>query len=701
MSESSSQTLLIEIGTEELPAGAQRALARALANGLESLLEKQQLSARRINCFSTPRRLAVLAFEIPAAQPRQLIERRGPSLDIAFDDKGRATAAALGFARSAGVAVADLQTLRTPEGAWLQLHRVQPGLPTLEILAARLPRMLSSLPLPRRMRWGNEKAEFLRPVRWLVARLDDRIIPFRVFGLPSSDASFGHRFHHPGTVELTSLADYPDALLSARVVADADERERRIRHAVTALAAEHGAIADAPDALFSEITGMVEWPRVLEASYDPEYLALPEPVLITTLIHHQRFIPLRETSTHRLLPRFIAVLNLESREPEKVRHGLERVVRPRLEDARFHYHRDRKRPFEAYFADLSSLAFAPRLGSMAEKSLRLARLAPRLAEIFSVDAAQLERAAHLCKCDLTTGLVIEFPELQGILGGQYARESGESADVVAAISAQYLPAGPNDPLPDTPCGLALAFADRLDTLIGGFAAGLEPTATKDAFGLRRAAFGLIRIAADSVSPINLEPVLEYAAKLYPQELDTRSSAPALHEFLVERLRSLLLERGAAADVVHAVLAVAPLTPADVVTRIEALTTLRRRPEIIALAAANKRIANILRQAEKQQLSAMDSAPPMAPLEPAEQNLENALLQARMQVESRLKAREYTRALNALIDLYQPLDEFFDSVLVMAPDLAIRSRRLALLSRLRELFLGVADIGKLQQPVAPT
>ncbi len=700
MSELPSRTLLIEIGTEELPAGAQRALAQALANALESLLHKQRLSARKIQYYSTPRRLAVLAFDVPATQPQQLIERRGPSLDIAFDNKGRATAAALGFAHSAGVDVAELQTLQTPEGAWLQLHRVQPGLPALEILSARLPRMLTSLPLPRRMRWGEEKAEFLRPVRWLVARLDKQIIPFMAFGLSSSGTSFGHRFHHPGPVELPALTNYSDALLSARVVVDADERERRIRQKVTALASEHGAIADAPDLLFTEITGMVEWPSVLEASYAPEYLALPEPVLITTLVHHQRFIPLREASTRRLLPRFIAVLNLESREPEQVRHGLERVVRPRLEDARFHYQRDRKRNFETYFKDLGALTFAPHLGSMAEKSLRLVRMAPRIAKIFSVDTDQLERAAYLCKCDLATGLVIEFPELQGILGGQYASESGESKAVSAAISTQYLPAGPNDPLPDTPCGLALAFADRLDTLIGGFAAGLEPTATKDAFGLRRAAFGLIRIAADSVSSINLEPLLEEAAKLYPQELDTQNSAPALHAFLVERLRSLLLDRGAAADVVNAVLAVAPLEPADVMARIEALTALRRHPEIIALAAANKRIANILRQAQRHS-SPMDSTAPAAPLESAEQTLETALQQASKQIASSLNAREYPQALNTLVKLYQPLNEFFDSVLVMAPDRSVRHRRLKLLSRLQTLFLSIADIGKLQQPTIPT
>ncbi|MGH8226008.1 MAG: glycine--tRNA ligase subunit beta [Gammaproteobacteria bacterium] len=691
MKRETTRDLLIELGTEELPASAQQPLAEALAAGLRDALDTHDIVPAKTVVFSTPRRLAVLACAIPVTEPERAIERKGPSLQAAFDATGKPTRAAEGFARSVGVTVAELETLDNAEGKWLIHRRREPGRQAVELLAELLPQIFATLPLPRRMRWGAGDESFLRPVRWLTVRYGKETVAVQAFGLAAGGTSQGHRFHHPGAVKIAAPQDYPVALLAARVIADPAARLAEVERLIGATAAKLGGTPAAPAGLYAEIAGMLEWPVAVAAHFDRKYLALPEPVLITTLAHHQRFVPIRGADG-KLLPAFVAILNLESRDPERLCHGLERVVRPRLEDAAFYYRRDRERALADYAKELAGLAFGEKLGSMAEKSARLKRLAAEIATAIGADVTAATRAAELAKCDLATGMVFEFPELQGVIGGVYAASDGESEAVAQAIAEQYLPAGAGDGLPQCPTGVALALADRLDTLVGGFAGGREPTGAKDPFGLRRAAFGVLRIAAERTPDLDVVPWLEAAAALYPAELKAAATLPALTDFLRERLRSTLLEQGHAADLVQAVLAVAPLAPGEVLARAAALARFRDLPEAEALAVANKRIANILRQAGAAEANHPEpnEAPP-----PAEAALAQELAGALPALDAALEKRDFDAALTGLSRLRDPVDRFFDEVMVMDADPAIRARRLALLAGLRAAFLKIADVGELQ------
>ncbi|MGH8162683.1 MAG: glycine--tRNA ligase subunit beta [Gammaproteobacteria bacterium] len=693
MKDGAKQDLLIEIGTEELPASAQTPLAEALDGALRATLAERGITSESTEVFSTPRRLAVLARGIHEIGPERRQERRGPSLAAAFDAEGKPTRAATGFASSAGVEVEALETLRTDKGEWLVHRWREPGRPTLEVLADILPGILTGLPLKRRMRWGAGEATFLRPVRWLLARYGETVVPMEAFGLAAGGASRGHRFHHPGAVEIPVPRNYTEALCTAKVIAEPAVRRAEVERQITEKAREAGGVPAAPPGLIAEITGMIEWPVTIAAAFDEKYLDLPEAVLVTTLAHHQRFIPLRGADG-ALMTCFLAVTNLESRAPERLCEGLERVVRPRLEDAAFYYRRDRERPLADYAPALAELAFGAKLGSVADKSARLETLAAGIAEAIGADAEPAARAARLSKCDLTTGMVFEFPELQGVIGGYYAAADGEDEAVAAAIAEQYLPAGAQDALPQTPAGAALALADRLDTLIGGFASGRAPTGTKDAFGLRRAAFALLRIAVERAPDLDFAPWLHTAAELYPASLQAGMALPALTEFLRERLRSMLLEAGHAADLAQAVLVVAPLAPAEVLARATALAVFRRGEHAEALAAANKRIANLLRQAETRKEAADPDAAIPADAG-AETTLAGALANALPNLDAALAEQNFELALTVLAALRESVDQFFDEVLVMDPDPVLRTRRLGLLARLRAAFLRVADIGELQ------
>ncbi len=697
MSHSPATDLLLEIGTEELPAAAQEPMARALAGNLQKLLDAHALAPASIRALWGPRRLAVVAKEVPEIEPDRQEERRGPSLQAAFDKEGHPTKAAEGFARSVGVDVGALETLRTDAGAWLVHRRTRKGRKTAEILASELPDLLHGLPQPRRMRWNGPDFGFLRPVRWLCVRLGSKTIPVEAFGLVATGESAGHRVHHPKPVPIPSAGKYTEALRTAHVLADPEERRARILAEVQSLAESLDAVPAPPtEELYDELAGLAEWPVALQAQFDPDFLELPEAVVVTTLAHHQRFVPLRDHQG-KLLPDFIAIANLESRDPEQVRRGFARVVRPRLEDARFYYRRDRARPITAYVGELKDLQFGPKLGTMAEKSLRLAALCEqitRLADWPDGDPAAARRAGELAKCDLVTGMVFEFPELQGVMGGLYAAAS-EPREVAAAIAEQYLPAGASDELPGTATGAALALADRIDTLVGGFSAGLAPSGTKDPFGLRRAAFGALRIVNEWAPRLDLQPVIEYAAQLYAAELEAPRALPDVLSFLRERLRSLVLEQGERPDIAQAVLAVAPLAPGIVLARAQALRLFGEGPHADALAAANKRIANLLRQASGEEMDSEASGE--AATEKAEGALSGALDKALPVLDAALKERDYAHGLEALAELREPVDRFFDEVLVMDPDPRLRARRLQLLGRLRDAFLRIADIGELQPP----
>lgn len=695
MSRSAHDDLLIEIGTEELPAAAQAPLAHALAEGVQGLLTERGLDSGETQTWWSPRRLAVLVRKVPGREPDRDIERRGPSTRAAFDADGKPTRAAEGFARSVATPVAELDTLTTEAGSWLVHRHTRPGQPLATVLAEHLPGVLEKLPQPRRMRWSDGKAGFLRPVRWLCVRLGKATVALEAFGLQAEATTRGHRIHHPAPVQFKSPDDYLAALLAAHVQADPVARRAEIVKQAEAAAHALDAVAAPPSPdLYDELAGLVEWPVALTARFDPAFLELPEAIVMTTLAHHQRFIPLRGADG-TLLPDFIAFANLDSRDPEQIRRGLARVVRPRLDDASFYYRWDRERSLADYASALEDLQFAPKLGTMAAKSKRLAALSRTIAGASNwpeTGSGAVARAGELAKCDLVTGMVFEFPELQGIIGGLYAADA-ESDTVAAAIAEQYLPAGTDDPLPSTPTGAALALADRLDTLVGGFAAGLAPSGTRDPFGLRRAAFGALRIAAAWAPKLDLAPLLEAAAACYPDDLRAAESLPAVNEFLRERLRSLILEQGERADVAQAVLAVAPLAPGEVLIRAQALAAFRGGDPAAALAAANKRIANLLRQAD----APPDSTPDIPADAGAETVLAAALESALPELDAALVEHDFSRALTVLARLRTPVDRFFDEVLVMDPDATLRERRLALLSRLREAFLRVADIGELQQP----
>ncbi|MGH8127513.1 MAG: glycine--tRNA ligase subunit beta [Gammaproteobacteria bacterium] len=696
MSRNSHQDLLIEIGTEELPAAAQAPLAQALADGVRTLLTERGLDFGETQTWWGPRRLAVRVREVPGMEPDRDIERRGPSISAAFGADGKPTRAAEGFARSVDTPVAELDTLTTTAGSWLVHRHTRLGQPLADVLAEHLPGVLETLPQPRRMRWGNGEASFLRPVRWLCVRLGKETVALEAFGMQAEATTCGHRIHHPEPVRFKSPDDYLAALLTAHVQADPVARRAEIVKQIEAAARTLDAVPALPSpALYDELTGLVEWPVALTARFDPAFLELPEAIVMTTLAHHQRFIPLRRADG-ALLPDFIAIANLDSRDQQQIQRGLARVVRPRLEDARFYYRWDRERTLADYATGLEDLQFAPKLGTMASKSQRLASLCRTISEIPTwpkTDSGAVSRAGELAKCDLVTGMVFEFPELQGIIGGLYAAHT-ESDTAAAAIAEQYLPAGSDDPLPSTPAGAALALADRLDTLVGGFAAGLAPSGTKDPFGLRRAAFGALRIAAAWAPKLDLAPLLEAVAAGYPDDLRAAEVLPTVNEFLRERLRSLILEQGERPDVAQAVLSVAPLAPGEVLIRAQALDAFRSGEHAAALAAANKRIANLLRQAD----ASPDSATgiPAIPADAgAEAVLAEALEKALPELDAALVEHDFARALTVLAQLRTPVDQFFDEVLVMDPDTTLRERRLALLARLRKAFLRVADIGELQ------
>lgn len=681
--------LLIEVGTEELPASSQKGLASNLLLAVNNLLERNYIPAKTGTCFSTPRRIAVLVCGVPIRQSDRTFEKKGPSLDAAFDEKGQPTAAALGFARSVNASLDTLEQRSSDNGAWLWYRGAVAGRETIEILTSQLAPILETLPVARRMRWGAGDASFLRPVRWLVVKFGEQNVKCHAFGQEASDTTRGHRALGSTELNISRPIDYENILKSAYVIASADEREKMVREQIKEGCHRLDCLPVAQDELVEEICGMVEWPSAVIGKFEEQYLRLPEEVILSTLISHQRFVPMRDTHTKALKPVFLAICNLPEGMETKIRRGLEKVVRPRLADAEFYYFLDRKRSLSSYQKDLEGIGFAPKLGNMLEKTERLVSLVTSLSKLFDCDPLIAGRAASLCKCDLATGLVFEFPELQGVLGGEYAREDGEEQVVAQAISEHYQPSGPGDEIPTTVLGQLIAITDRLDTLIGGFAAGLKATATKDAFGMRRSAFGIIRIAVDR--PLgNLRALLNLAASQYPPQLAATSHLDSATEFLTERLRSYLRNAGHRPDVIAAVLQVAVLDPWDILQRVSAIETLASRSDFVSLVEVNKRLANILHGFQSN-----DEWRPAGGEPREETELARSYLSISPEVEASLDTGNYLKALEKLTQLREPLDKFFTEVLVMDEDASIRNRRLTLLHSLYVLCRRVADISLLQ------
>ncbi|WP_308387778.1 glycine--tRNA ligase subunit beta [Acidithiobacillus sp. AMEEHan] len=687
-----SHPLLLEIGCEELPAAEQQQLQESAGEIMIRLLDETGIEYGEILPFISPRRIALLIPDLAASTRAEEELRRGPSFERAFVD-GKATAAAEGFARSCGVAVTDLERLETEKGTILAWRIQHPARPVAELLPELVTRWVESLPLRKRMRWGKREESFSRPIRWLLLRFADQALPWQAFGLQSEAHSFGHRVHHPGPVPVVQPQSYSQALLQAKVRANWQERRAYIAMELQRLAQELDCTPVLADALLDEITGLCEWPVILAGGFAEEYLRIPEEVLITVMIQHQRYVPLR-TQSGCLAPRYLFVANIESRDAQVVIHGNNRVLRARLADAAFFWDQDRKSSLAARIPDLDKVSFQDGLGSMGDKVRRLQNLAPRVAAMVGADPKDCERAVQLCKSDLLSGMVGEFPELQGIMGSYYARHDGESAAVAQVIGEQYRPAGRDDAIPSSAAGQALALADRIDTLYGFFALGKIPTGDRDPFALRRAALGILRIALEGERSFSLGELTQVSRRSYAATLLPGAEPSAkLSEFFQDRLRVLLREEGFAADRIAAILAVAGDNPLDARRRLESLSTfLASDPRADDLVALIKRVSNLLRKEESPENAALQ---PGLLQEAAEKALWNAWTAIREIVEDDLAAKNYHHAFVTLASLRDPVDRFFAEVMVLCEDLELRRQRLALLRTLQSAFLHVADFSQLQ------
>jgi len=684
--------LLIELGTEELPPKALKTLSEAFAQGIQEGLTRAGLEFGAIKPYATPRRLALLVHDVATTQPERRQERRGPALSAAYDKDGRPTAAATGFARSCGVEVGELQTLETDKGAWLVHISTEPGAATAELIPSLVETALAGLPIPKRMRWADRDDEFVRPVHWLVLLSGDEVIPATILGATAGRQTRGHRFMQPQPIDIPQPRAYASLLENeGKVIADFELRRERIRaQAQTAARQVNGRVIIDP-ALLDEVTSLVEWPVALLGNFERRFLNVPSEALISTMQGNQKYFPVVDAAA-RLMPHFITIANLESRDPAQVRAGNERVIRPRFSDAEFFWLQDRKQPLAERQDALKGVVFQQRLGSLHDKCERMAPLARFIAEQSGGNPDWAERAARLAKCDLLTQMVQEFPELQGIMGRYYAGHDGEAREVSQALEDQYLPRFSGDELPRTATGRALALADRLDTLVGIFAIGQGPSGAKDPFALRRAALGVLRILIEAEMNLDLAELLERAARHFEPALKAQHAVAQVFEFVMERLRGYYLEQGFRPDNIEAVLGCRPARPLDADRRIRAVAEFRRLPEGASLAAANKRIRNILKKVEG---ALPFKVRPDLLREEAEQTLAGRLVELSSEVTPLMETGLYSAALSRLVALREPVDNFFDKVMVMADDAALRDNRIALLNELSSLFLRVADFSRLQ------
>jgi len=687
------EDFLVELGTEELPPLALPELERSFAAGIRQGLAEAGLPHGELRSFATPRRLAVLVRDLAVMQPAQAIKLKGPPVSAAFDKEGKPTMAATRFAEKCGADVNALTRITEGKGEFLFFAGQKPGLATTGLLPGIVQRSLDQLPIPKRMRWGVSTAEFVRPVHWLVLLFGTDVVPARILDTNSGRATRGHRFMAPHEFALAKPTDYEAVLREkGKVIPDFGERRTRIGAQVLAAAETLSGEALLSDSLLDEVTALVEWPSAITGSFEPRFLELPREVLISTLQQHQRYFPLQGAGA-KLLPHFITISNIESLNPSRVRAGNERVVRPRLSDAAFFWSQDRKQPLAARLPGLDAVTFQAKLGSIGDKVRRVVTLAGEIALLIDADRAKAERAAQLAKCDLLSAMVGEFPELQGIMGRYYALADGEPADVAAAVDEHYLPRGAGGALPGTGAGVAVALADKLDTLAGIFAIGQKPSGTKDPFGLRRTAIGALRIVTEKSLTLDLRALVTRACALQP--VQNASAAVELWEYMIERLRAYFLDSGSAGGVAgvttemfDAVRASSPVSPPDFAARLAALAKFLALPEATSLTAANKRISNILKKAETGTAGAVDVT---VLREPDEKALHEALAGIVAEVDRALTRRDYSEALARLATLRPAVDGFFDNVMVNAEDPILRRNRLALLAQVRQHFARIADL----------
>lgn len=690
---SASRDFLLELGLEELPTRAVSDLSEALATALSEGLTEAHIAHGPVTVFGTPRRLAVLIEGVASEQPDRRIERRGPALSAAFDAEGKPSKAALGFARSCGVEISALGRLETEKGIWLQFEATQAGAPTITLLPDIIDKAARGLPVAKRMRWAAHRYAFVRPLKWLLSLFGEEVVEMSLFGQHAGRITYGHRFHAPAPITLTAPSEYAARLeKEGRVIASFADRRKRIEQAVMALTDAQATPIITP-ALLDEVTALVEWPVALQGRFDADFLTVPEEALIAVMQDHQKYFHMLDKDG-KLAPAFVFISNLESAQPEAVVGGNERVIAPRLADARFFYERDREVPLASRADKLAGVTYQKRLGTLADKTHRVEALATRLAEVCGLDVASTRRAATLSRCDLTSLMVFEFPELQGIAGRYYALADGEPALVAEAIEGFYHPRYASDSLPGSGEARALALADRLDTLVGIFGIGQPPTGDRDPFALRRAALGIIRIAVEGRFDFDLDDAIAAAAAALQDRISEPDVVAQVRAFILERLRYWYLERGVDAGVFAAVAALPRSRLVDFDARVRAVAAFRDAPEAGALAAANKRSTNLLAKSAEAAEEGGATASDPSRMGAEEQALVLALEAARADTTPMLARAEYQAALTRMAQLRAPVDAFFDAVMVLDPDPVLRSNRIGILRELNALFAEVADLGAL-------
>lgn len=682
----SAHDFLVELGTEELPPKALKSLGEAFLAGVEKGLKAAGLGYQSARYYAAPRRLAVLVEALASQQPDRTVNLDGPPVQAAFDKDGNPTQAALGFAKKCGVELSQIDQ----SGPKLKFSQSIAGQSTVGLLPGIVEASLNELPIPKRMRWAARKEEFVRPTQWLVMLYGQHVVDCEILAQKAGRMSRGHRFHANYEVAIESPASYSHDLRGAFVVADFAKRREQIAKRVEELARAENGSAIVPPALLDEVTALVEWPVPLVCSFEERFLAVPQEALIATMQDNQKYFCLVD-GNGKLLPRFITVANIESKDPAQIVAGNEKVVRPRLTDAEFFFKQDKRQPLEQRNQRLANVVFQAQLGSVFDKAERVSKLAAFIAERIGGDASRAARAGILSKCDLASEMVGEFPEMQGIAGYYYALHDGEPEDVALALNEQYMPRGAGAELPSTLTGAAVAVADKLDTLVGIFGIGMLPTGSKDPYALRRAALGVLRILIEKQLDLDLVEAVAFAVGLYGDKVKAEGLAQQVLDFVFDRLRARYEDEGVDVAVYQAVRALSPAAPLDFDQRVQAVQAFRQLPEAAALAAANKRVSNILAKAEGQLPAVVDAKLLEAG---AEQTLAQAVASAAQAVAPMAAARCYRESLERLATLREPVDAFFEAVLVNAEDAAVRANRLALLNQLRGLFLGVADISLL-------
>lgn len=685
--------LLLEIGTEEIPSGFIPPALEEMKTRLEKGFANQRIAFQEVRALGTPRRLVVAATEVALVQESRSVEVVGPARRIAYDEQGRPTRAALGFARNQGVEVEELKLLQTEKGEYVCARREEGGEETFDLLPSILLRLITSLTFPKSMRWMDLEISFVRPIHWILALFGGRVVPFQVGNVPSGNLSRGHRFMAPGPFQVKDFADYLRKLKGSFVIVNPEERRELIMEESRKAAAEvSGAIRVDPE-LQETVTHLVEFPVAIRGSFAPEYLTLPPEVLISAMREHQRYFSILGPGG-KLLPSFVAISNTRPRDPNVVARGNERVLQARLSDARFFFQEDQKAPLSERVEGLKKVVFHSKLGTSYEKVIRIMGLAAHLAQ--AIDPAlkeTVERAALLCKADLITGMVGEFPGLQGIMGGVYARLSGESPEVALAISEHYLPTSAGGALPSSPAGAILSLADKMDTIAGCFGVGLVPTGTADPYALRRQTLGVIHIILDKGFRLSWRDFLDKSLELLGEKLERPVAEIRLdlEEFLRGRLQNLLISRGLSFDVVEAAMAAGSDDLVDLWQRAQALEELKSHPDFASLAVAFKRVVNISRSAPSGEVD------PELFESPVEAALLKALERIGQEAEEKISRRDYARALRDLSALRAPVDAFFDGVLVMAEDERVRANRLSLLARIGRLFFCIGDFSRIALP----